>query len=102
VFAREIGTTAPHESVKVVSVNTAVKLHTHYQDMTISPRDILMGDLNGVVVCPAHLVKEALPLIQPQVEADEKMAEAIKGGMSFTEAGKKYRAALGNGGKTQG
>jgi hypothetical protein len=39
-------------------------------------------------------------LIQPQVDADEKMAEAIKGGMSFTEAGKKYRAALGNGGKT--
>jgi regulator of RNase E activity RraA len=91
VFARETGTTAPADSVKVVSVNISVKLQTHYQDMTISPGDILMADLNGVVVCPVDLLEQAIPLIQPQVEADEKMAEAIKDGMSFTEASKKFR-----------
>jgi regulator of RNase E activity RraA len=59
--------------------------------MTISPGDILMADLNGVVVCPVDLLEKVIPLIQPQVEADEKMAEAIKDGMSFTEASKKFR-----------
>ena len=91
MFAREIGTTAPAESVKVVAVNTPVKLQTEYQDMTISPGNILMADLNGVVICPADMLEQALPLIQPQVEADEKMAEAIKNGMSFTEASKTFR-----------
>lgn len=93
VFARETGTTAPAESVKVVSVNTPVKIQNHFQDMTISPGDILMADLDGVVVCPAELLGQAIPLIRPQVQADQKMAEAIKNGMTFTEASKMFRTS---------
>ena len=68
--------------------------------MTISPGDILMADLNGIVVCPASLLDQAIPLIQPQVDADEKMSEAIKGGMSFTEAAKNFRTTFEIGGKS--
>lgn len=68
--------------------------------MIISPGDILVGDLNGIVVCPENLLEQAIPLIRPQVEADEKMAEAIKSGTSFTEAGKKFRTTFEIGGKS--
>lgn len=52
-----------------------------------------MADLNGVVLCPPGLLEQAIELIRPRVEADQKMAEAIKGGMTFTEASKKFRQA---------
>ena len=60
--------------------------------MTINPGDYLIGDVNGVVVLPKDLAEQALPLMKKQVEADSQMAVAIKKGMSFTEAGKKFRS----------
>ncbi len=72
-------------------MNVPVKLQTDEQDMTIHPGDYLIGDLNGVVVLPRDLAEKALPLMAQQVEADSKMAEEIKKGMSFSEASKKFR-----------
>ncbi|KAH8879516.1 RraA-like protein [Thozetella sp. PMI_491] len=92
VFARAIGTAPPYELVKVVGVNVPVKLQTDEQDMTINPGDYLIADINGVVVLPKELAEQAIPLMAKQVEADTKMAEAIKGGMTFQEASKKFRA----------
>ncbi|CAK7268516.1 hypothetical protein SEPCBS57363_003133 [Sporothrix epigloea] len=92
VFARDVGTTAPQEVVKVVGINIPVTFTgTHDQNVLISPGDYLVGDLNGVVVLPQHLAAQAIPLMQPQVSADEQMAAAIQGGMSFVDASKKYR-----------
>jgi hypothetical protein len=92
VFARDIGTAPPYELVKVVDTNVPVKLQTDEQDVTIHPGDYLIGDLNGVVVLPKDLAEKALPLMAKQAEADAQMAVAIGNGMSFTEAGKKFRA----------
>ncbi|KAJ5605693.1 ribonuclease e inhibitor rraa dimethylmenaquinone methyltransferase protein [Penicillium lagena] len=91
VFARDIGTAPPYELVKVVDVNVPVKLQTDEQDMTINPGDYLIGDLNGVVVLPKELAEKVLPLMAKQADADAKMAVEIRKGMSFTEAGKKFR-----------
>ncbi|KAI1359100.1 RraA-like protein [Xylaria arbuscula] len=91
VFARDVGTAPPAELVKVAGVNVLVKLQTDEQDMEIRPGDYLIADVNGVVVLPAELAEKALPLMQKQVEADEKMAVEIKKGMSFVEASKKFR-----------
>lgn len=44
-----------------------------------------------MVVVPLNLVEVVLPLMRKQTEADEKMAEAIMGGMGFVEAARKYR-----------
>ena len=60
--------------------------------MTVNPGDYIVADLNGVVVVPQDLAEQAVQLMQPQVDADEKMAEVIKAGMSFTEASKKFRS----------
>ncbi|CAK7231109.1 hypothetical protein SEUCBS140593_007814 [Sporothrix eucalyptigena] len=92
VFARDVSTTAPQEVAKVVGVDVPVHFTgTHNQDVTIQPGDYIVADLNGVVVLPKALAEKAIPLIQPQVSADEQMAEAIKGGMTFVEASKKFR-----------
>ncbi|KAM7194047.1 RraA-like protein [Naviculisporaceae sp. PSN 640] len=91
IFARDVGTAPPAELLKVVGVNVPVKLQTDEQDMTIRPGDYLIGDINGVVVLPKELAEQAIPLMAKQVEADSKMAVAIAGGMSFTEASKMYR-----------
>ncbi|KAL7621260.1 hypothetical protein AAE478_008577 [Parahypoxylon ruwenzoriense] len=91
IFARDVGTAPPAELLKVAAVNVAVKLQTDEQDMEIRPGDYLIADLNGVVVLPSELAEQALPLMQKQVEADDKMAAGIKKGMSFTEASQKFR-----------
>ncbi|KAI0908327.1 RraA-like protein [Ustulina deusta] len=91
VFARDVGTAPPAELLKVAGVNVPVKLQTDEQDMEIRPGDYLIADINGVVVLPVELAEKALPLMQKQVEADEKMAIEIKKGMGFVEASRKFR-----------
>lgn len=78
--------------VKVVAVNEPVRLQTAYQEQVVHAGDIIMGDLNGVVRIPLHLLDHVLELIPPQVEADEKISEVLKTGeMDFTEAGARFR-----------
>ncbi|KAL6865551.1 hypothetical protein ACO1O0_001645 [Amphichorda felina] len=91
VFARDVGTAPPYELVKVTAVNVPVKLQSEEQDMTIRPDDYLIADANGVVVLPKDLAEQALPLMEKSVKADEKVAEAIREGMTFAEASKKFR-----------
>lgn len=91
MFAKDISTAPPYELVKVSGVNVPVKLQSDEQDITINPGDYLIADLNGVVVLPRDMAEQVLPLMAKQVEADTKMAEEIKKGMSFSEASKKFR-----------
>lgn len=44
------------------------------------------------MVLPAAVAEEALPLMKKQVEMDDQMAVAVKRGMSFVEASKKFRS----------
>ncbi|KAH8169323.1 aldolase/RraA domain-containing protein [Sarocladium implicatum] len=92
VFARDVGTAPPYGAVKVSAVNVPVQLHTTEVDATVSPGDYLIADANGVVLLPKDLVEEAISLMQKQVAVDASMAAALKQGMSFTEASKKFRA----------
>ncbi|TPX12177.1 uncharacterized protein E0L32_007063 [Thyridium curvatum] len=91
IFARDVGTAPPYELVKVVGVNVPVKLQSEDQDITINPGDYIIADMNGVVVLPKEYAVLALPLMKKQVDADSQMAVAIKEGMSFSEASKKFR-----------
>ncbi|KAK8075038.1 hypothetical protein PG997_009701 [Apiospora hydei] len=89
VFARDVGTAPPAPLLKVAGVNVPVRLQQQQQQqqdegdegmlLTVRPGDYLIGDANGVVVLPAEVAEQALPLMKKQVEADEKMAEAIQG-----------------------
>lgn len=88
VFARDVGTAPPHETVKIVAVNETIETK---EGVVVAPGDIVIADLNGVVVVPKDKLDQVVNLIPAQVHADEQMAEAIKAGMSFTDAGKKFR-----------
>lgn len=104
VFARDVGTAPPAPLLKVAGVNVPVTLQQQHKDggeekgeeegmlLTVRPGDYLIGDANGVVVLPAEVAGQALPLMRKQVEADEQMAVAIQGGIGFSEASKKFRS----------
>ncbi|KAH7381369.1 RraA-like protein [Phaeosphaeria sp. MPI-PUGE-AT-0046c] len=91
LFARDIGTAPPYESVKVAAVNVPVKLQSEHQDMEIRPGDYLMGDVNGVVVLPKEKAGEVIALMAKRVEADEKVREGLTKGLSFKEASAVFR-----------
>jgi regulator of RNase E activity RraA len=91
IFARDVGTAPPYEQVKVVGVNVPVKLQSEHQDMEVRPNDFLMGDFNGVVVLPREMAQEVLKMMKERVEKDEKVREALEGGMGFKEASAKFR-----------
>ncbi|MBE7179777.1 MAG: RraA family protein [Terriglobus roseus] len=94
VFARSVGTPAPAEVVRVAEVNGPVRFQHEGMDVSVHAGDYIIGDLNGVVCLPKRLVEKVLDLMPSQVEADEKMVEAIKAGMFFDEASKKYRSSV--------
>ncbi|KAK5684330.1 hypothetical protein LTS10_004197 [Elasticomyces elasticus] len=94
VFARDVGTTAPAETMRVAAINEPVRLNSEDQDAVIRPGDILVGDINGVVCIPQELAEKVIELIPSQVEADEKVAADIKQGRPVAEAMKEHRAGV--------
>jgi len=90
VFARGLSTASPYELVKVVATDVPIKLQSG-QDITVNPGDYVVGDVDGVVVIPHQMAEKAISLMRPQVEADAKMHKAIREGMSFTDASRKFR-----------
>ncbi|KAF4548591.1 4-hydroxy-4-methyl-2-oxoglutarate aldolase-like protein [Elsinoe fawcettii] len=86
LFAREVGTSAPAEVVRVCAINVPVQLQSEDQHATINPGDIIIADLNGVVCIPQALAGQLPELMESQAAADEKIAADIKAGKSFTEA----------------
>ncbi|KAL4751389.1 hypothetical protein BDW72DRAFT_203098 [Aspergillus terricola var. indicus] len=60
--------------------------------VTVEPGDIVFCDpLEGVVVIPKDLLDKVLEVMPGIVEADDKVKEAVEGGMSVFEAFKKFR-----------
>ncbi|TKA37284.1 hypothetical protein B0A54_11269 [Friedmanniomyces endolithicus] len=94
VFARDVGTTAPAETMRVAAINEPVRLNSDDQDAVINPGDILVGDLNGVVCIPQHLAEKVVELIPSQLEADEKVAADIKNGRLVAESMKEHRSGV--------
>ncbi|KAK0945767.1 hypothetical protein LTR29_002879 [Friedmanniomyces endolithicus] len=94
VFARDVGTTAPAETMRVAAINEPVRLNSDDQDAVIHPGDILVGDLNGVVCIPQHLAEKVIDLIPSQLEADEKVAADIRNGRSVAESMKEHRSGV--------
>lgn len=94
VFARDVGTTAPQEVLRVGEVNVPLRLQSQEQDAVVWPGDYLVGDLNGVVCLPKGLAVKAVALMESQVRADGRIKMDLAEGISFGESCKVHRAGV--------
>ncbi|NTJ62883.1 RraA family protein [Agrobacterium rhizogenes] len=67
---------------KVIDYNTPIEI----EGVRIEPGDLLYGDREGVLVIPKAVEKEAISLALEKVRTENKVAEAIRNGMSTVEA----------------
>ncbi|KAJ0268961.1 hypothetical protein COL940_012884 [Colletotrichum noveboracense] len=91
LFARGTGTTAGGAVCFPSEINVDVKLQSAKQDATISPGGYIIADLDGVVFLPGDLAEQVLEKIPGLAAADDRCAEAIRGGMSVQEAFATFR-----------
>ncbi|TEA14946.1 4-hydroxy-4-methyl-2-oxoglutarate aldolase [Colletotrichum sidae] len=91
LFARGVGTTAGGAVCFPSEINVDVKLQSTKQEAIVKPGGYIVADLDGVVFLPGDVAEEVLELIPGVASADEKCAEAIRGGMSVQEAFATFR-----------
>lgn len=56
----------------------------------INPRDIIFGDRDGVLIIPQEIEKEVIEAALEKVRGENKVAKALKEGMSTVEAFQKF------------
>ena len=56
----------------------------------IEPGDLILGDADGVIVVPAAIEAEVIERALEKVSAENVVLDAIRGGMSATEAFRRY------------
>ena len=86
VFCR--GTYAQDQGPRgqVIGFRTTIEI----EGIRVSPGDLLFGDREGVLVIPHALEQEAIDLALEKVRTENKVAEAIRAGMSSCEAFQKF------------
>lgn len=67
---------------KVIDYRTAIEI----DGVRINPGDLLFGDREGVLVIPRAVEQEAIARALEKVRTENKVAEAIRNGMSTVEA----------------
>lgn len=74
-----------------VQVNVSVSFPGNLTTATIEPGDFIVGDLNGVVHIPTHLLPQIMDILPTIVSADELVAADIDRGVTFKEASNTHR-----------
>jgi regulator of RNase E activity RraA len=82
VFCR--GTYAQDQGVRgqVIDYRCTIEI----EGVRIAPGDLLFGDREGVLVIPREVEREAVAKALDKVRTENKVADAIRGGMSACEA----------------
>jgi 4-hydroxy-4-methyl-2-oxoglutarate aldolase len=87
VFARHL---SPYDSMnrqKVVAFDIAVEI----DGVAIAPGDIVIADRDGVAVVPQAVEAMVLKLALEKAHAEDGFRDAVKGGMSLTEAYARFK-----------
>ena len=66
------------------------RLPVEIGQVAVRPGDLVFGDVDGVLVIPADRVEEAVSRALEKAAAEKTVRGAIEGGMSATEAFRKY------------
>jgi 4-hydroxy-4-methyl-2-oxoglutarate aldolase len=67
---------------KVIDFRTSIEV----EGVRIAPGDLIFGDREGVLVIPSEVESEAVAAALVKASAENKVAEAIRGGMSARQA----------------
>lgn len=86
VFSRHVVPLSGKTRVKVIEINTTVKI----DGVAVSSGDIIIGDTTGVVRVPLAHAREVARISATLERQDRQAAEEIRAGLSFTEALKKF------------
>jgi 4-hydroxy-4-methyl-2-oxoglutarate aldolase len=87
VFARHL---SPYDSMnrqKVVAFDVAVEI----DGVAIAPGDIVIADRDGVAIVPQAVGAAVLKLALDKARAEDGFRDAVKGGMSLTEAYARFK-----------
>jgi regulator of RNase E activity RraA len=85
-FSRHIVPLSGKSRIKVIEVNTVVKV----DGVRVAPGDVLVGDTTGIVCVPAASAEQVLAMTR-KLEADDRAAMAeIRNGLSFSQALSKF------------
>lgn len=63
----------------------------HCGGVLVNPRDIVFGDIDGVVVIPGELEKEVIPLALEKVSREDQLRSELLQGSLLRDAYNKYR-----------
>lgn len=86
VFSRHVVPLSGKTRVKVIEINTIVKI----DGMPVHPGDIIIGDSSGLVVVPRDRAAEVAQRASELERQDRLASDEIRAGLSFTEALRKY------------
>jgi 3-hexulose-6-phosphate synthase / 6-phospho-3-hexuloisomerase len=86
VFSRYVVPTSGKGRVKMLSMNTVIKI----DGVRVRPGDIIVGDGTGIVCIPIEVAEEVLSKAKKMDEQDKQATEEIRRGLTFTEALRKY------------
>lgn len=86
VFARSTCPLDSRNRQRVIDVDVPVELG----GVEIRPGDLLFADLDGVVIVPREAEEEAMERAWEKVHAENKVREAIRGGMKASAAFAKF------------
>jgi regulator of RNase E activity RraA len=87
VFARHL---SPYDSMnrqKVVAFDVAVEIDS----VAIAPGDIVIADRDGIAIVPQVAEARVLTLALEKAHAEDGFRDAVKGGMSLTEAYARFK-----------
>ena len=87
VYSKDHWMRTGKDRVQVEAVNVPVNIG----DARVQPGDILRGDADGVVVIPQQHEEAVLATAEAIEHAENKIREAVRGGMRLDEARKQHR-----------
>ena len=86
VWARGTSIYDSKDRNRVIDINVSVEIG----GILFSPGDLVIADIDGIVVVPQAVEAEVIERAWTKVHAENKVRDAIAGGMSATEAYKKF------------
>lgn len=83
LFAKGVSVLGSNTFTRASEINVPLQFGG---DLWVNPGDLIVGDEDGVVVCPLGLVDEVVRLCKERKEQDDRVLEALEQGSSMQEA----------------